>query len=503
VGTSSSHSRPAISLRAKLVLSYLSVALGAILLLIIVVSLVVQNYFYTTQRDQLRARAEYYAQQIGQSYQNKGESWNNVGPLVVYSPELFIVVDTSQQVHSARPPAFIHVSASDVPALRQALEQALQGQQAQGNLQVTANDSSTFSGFYISVPLYDGGQPNGALIGALLLAEPVQYPAGFSPYEFLANVDQVILITGIAIAVIVIIFSLWLARRLTQPLTSLTLAAEEMKGGNYAQRVVAPKSQDELGELAVSFNAMAEKIESDVTELRRQEQMRRDLVANIAHDLVTPLTAIQGFSEALADDVISDPKARQETAQLIGREVQRLRRLASDMQQMTSLESGRLQLDMEPLDLHALVDEVLAVIGPECEQAGISLHNEIAPTTPAVLADSDRMTQVFLNLLDNARRYTPAGGSITIGARVDGDARAKWLRVWVSDTGTGISASELPYIFDRFFRTDRARTGASGGSGLGLTIVKAIITAHKGTIHAESTPGQGTCITFTLPLAQG
>ena len=111
------------------------------------------------------------------------------------------------------------------------------------------------------------------------------------------------------------------------------------------------------------------------------------------------------------------------------------------------------------------------------------------------------MTQVFLNLLDNARRYTPAGGSITIGARVEGDARAKWLSVWVSDTGTGISASELPYIFDRFFRIDRARTGASGGSGLGLAIVKAIIAAHRGTIHAESTPGQGTYISFTLPLA--
>lgn len=503
MGTRSSHSRPAISLRAKLVLSYLSVALGAILLLIIVVSLVVQNYFYTTQRDQLRARAEYYAQQIGQIYQNKGESWNNVGPLGVYSPELFIVVDTSQQVHSARPSKFIHVSASDVPALRQALQQALKGQQVQGNLQGTTNDSSTFSGFYISVPLYDGGQANGALIGALLLAEPVQYPAGFSPYEFLANVDQAILITGIAIAVIVIIFSLWLARRLTRPLTSLTLAAEEMKGGNYAQRVVAPKSQDELGRLAASFNAMSEKIESDMTELRRQEQMRRDLIANIAHDLVTPLTAIQGFSEALADNVISEPKARQETAQLIGREVQRLRRLVSDMQQMTSLESGRVQLDREPLDLHTLVDEVLAVIQPECEQAGVCLYNEIAPTTPAVLADSDRMTQVFLNLLDNARRYTPAGGSITIGARVVGDAGAKWLSVWVSDTGTGISASELPYIFDRFFRIDRARTGANGGSGLGLAIVKANITAHGGTIHAESTPGQGTCITFTLPLAKG
>lgn len=248
---------------------------------------------------------------------------------------------------------------------------------------------------------------------------------------------------------------------------------------------------------------------------------------------------------------------------MIGREVQRLRRLVSDMQQMTLLESGRIQLDSEPLDLHTLVDEVLEVIRPECEQANISLHNEIAPTTPAVLADSDRMTQVLLNLLDNARRYTPAGGSIMLGANIsngdlqtwhqqsqqidegthdqlaqtgqqheerthvqltqtDGmqlwrpqgspqhfgnveapalDNRNKWLAVWIRDTGTGINEKDLPYIFDRFFRSDRSRSGASGGSGLGLAIIKAIITAHGGTICADSTPGKGTCITFTLPLA--
>jgi signal transduction histidine kinase len=564
--------RPAFSLRAKLVLSYLGVALGAILLLIVVVSVVVKNYFYSTQLDQLRARAEYYAQQIGQLYHDKGESWDNVGQLRLYSPELFIVIDTTQQIRSVPLPASIKVSESDIPALRQALQLGLKGQEAPGDLQGIPDDSNTFSGSYISVPLYDGGQANDTLIGALLLAEPVQYPAGFSPNEFLANVDKAILITGTAVAIIVIIFSLWLARRLTRPLTSLTLAAEQMGEGNYAQRVVTPKSQDELGRLASSFNAMAEKIESDVTELHRQDQMRRDLIANIAHDLATPLTAIQGFSEALADDVITEPQARQETAQLIGREVQRLRRLVSDMQQMTSLESGRIQLDREPLDLHTLVDEVLEVIRPECEQAGISLRNEIAPTTPAVLADSDRMTQVLLNLLDNARRYTPVGGSITIGARIKdgdlqtwrpqsqhqhdevthvqhtqaegaqawrplapihlanaaaqlpsgsgemkgkgaplhfgnvdapmpGDTRTKWLSVWVSDTGTGINPGDLPYIFDRFFRSDRARTGASGGSGLGLAIIKAIITAHGGTICAESTPGKGTCITFTLPLA--
>ncbi|HXL37925.1 MAG TPA: HAMP domain-containing sensor histidine kinase [Ktedonobacteraceae bacterium] len=557
-------SRPAFSLRAKLVLSYLGVALGAMLLLIIVVSVVVQNYFYSAQLNQFRANAEYTAHQIGQRYQLAGGDWELIGPIDLGVPELYIVVDANDQLLAMSHPRF------DMSAFQQSLQQALQGKEVQGNLQVSSDTNNSLAGLYISVPIRDGGQPSGAIIGALVVAEPLQYPAGFSPYEFLANVDKAILITGSVIAIIVIIFSLWLARRLTKPLISLTFAAEQMGVGNYAQRVVIPKGKDELGRLALSFNSMAGRIESDVTELHRQDQMRRDLIANIAHDLATPLTAIQGFSEALADDVITDPQARQDTAQLIGREVQRLRRLVSDMQQMTSLESGRIQLDQEPLDLHTLVDEVLEVILPECEQVGISLCNEIDPTTPAVLADSDRMTQVLLNLLDNARRYTPAGGGITIGASIndsdlqawqhqvevaharyaqagqqqgesaqarytqastriadvgtlsstrsgkligDGtsshfgnmetpkDSKTKWLTVWVKDTGTGIDPKDLPYIFDRFFRSDRARSGASGGSGLGLAIIKAIITAHGGTICAESTPGKGTCITFTLPLA--
>src|SRR6266487_194821 len=389
------------------------------LLLIIVVSVVVQNYFYSAQLNQFRANAEYTAHQIGQRYQLAGGDWELIGPIDLGVPELYIVVDANDQLLAMSHPRF------DMSAFQQSLQQALQGQEVQGNLQVSSDTNNSLAGLYISVPIRDGGQPSGAIIGALVVAEPLQYPAGFSPYEFLANVDKAILITGSVIAIIVILFSLWLARRLTKPLTSLTLAAEQMGEGNYAQRVVTSKSKDELGRLASSFNSMAEKIESDVTELHRQDQMRRDLIANIAHDLATPLTAIQGFSEALADDVITDPQARLDTAQLIGREVQRLRRLVSDMQQMTSLESGRIQLDQEPLDLHTLVDEVLEVILPECEQVGISVRNEIDPTTPAVLADSDRMTQVLLNLLDNARRYTPAGGGITIGASInDSDLRA-------------------------------------------------------------------------------
>jgi len=499
-------SLPTVGLRTKLALSYLAVALSAILVLIIVVSIAVQNYFYTAQRDQLRSSAESYAQQIGQIYHNDGSNWQNVPPIDLSGPNLFIVIDKNGNPHSGHP--FREVSQDDFPTISQALQQALQGQGTQGSLHGSADDSSTFSGPYISVPIYDNGQTNGQIVGAMLLAEPNQYPRGFSPYEFLANVDQAILIAGAAIAVAAVIFSLILASRLASPLVSLTAAAEEMKGGNYSQRVEPPKSQDEMGKLASTFNAMADKIEADVNELRRQEQVRRDLIANIAHDLITPLTAIQGFSEALADDVIADPKARHETAQLIGREVQRLRRMVRDMQQMSSLETGRVSLDIASLNLHSLVDETLAVIGPECEQAGIAVYNEIAPTTPPVLADSDRVTQVLLNLLDNARRHTPPGGKITIGASLEPPrpqgtppGLSQWLTVWVSDTGVGIGSVDLPYIFDRFFRIDRSRTGSSGGSGLGLSIVKAIITAHGGTIWAESTPGEGTRISFTLPVA--
>ncbi len=141
--------------------------------------------------------------------------------------------------------------------------------------------------------------------------------------------------------------------------------------------------------------------------------------------------------------------------------------------------------------------ETLAVIAPECEQAQIDLRNEINPAIPPALADSDRITQVLLNLIDNARRHTPAGGTITLGAWVD----SPWLVAWIRDTGTGINPQDLPYIFERFYRVDRSRNAARGGSGLGLAIIKAVIVAHGGVTWAQSAPGQGTTIFFALPLA--
>ncbi len=489
-----------VSLRTKLVLSYLGVTLSTILLMVLVVAIAVPRYFYDSQVNDLRAQAQAWAQQIALDYKENGNSWDGFRQSVnssLHLPKYLVVADDQREAYTS---LLLDKGSSLEHTITQALLQALQGQEAKGTLDSSmsvdpsnAEQGYTFTGFYVSEPVL----LNGKIIGAVLVIQPNHFP-GFSTSDFLANVDLILLITGVGLAVAVVIFSLFLARRLTRPLVSLTRAAEEMKSGNYTHRVEELASMDELGTLALTFNSMVDKIAADVNELREQEQLRRDMTANIAHDLVTPLTAIQGYSEAIADDVISDPGARHETAQLIGREVQRLRRLVSDMQNMTSLESGRVKLEIEPLNLHDLVTETLAVIAPECEQAEITLHNAIDPSTPLALADSDRLTQVLLNLLDNARRHTPNGGQITLGARAEGN----WLTTWVNDTGVGISQQDLPYIFERFYRVDRARTSNSGGTGLGLAIIKAIIIAHSGSVWAQSIPGQGTTIFFTLPLAQ-
>lgn len=484
--------RKIVSLRVKLVLSYLAVALGALLLIVVVATIAIQSFFYQAQVSQLRAVTEDLAQNMAAYYQDHGNSWTEtrIRPKRYLLLSYLLFSDAHGTLYS---PALPGVEFDPyVPTLKHELFLALQGHEVEGSLQGTQPEGGSFSAIYVGTPVRVGQH----IVGAVLLIQPNHYQPGFSPADIVAKVNLVVLITGLGLALAVVLCSLFLTRRLTHPLVSLTRAAEEVKSGNYAQRVQQPRNLDELGRLAATFNAMADTIAADMAELRAQEQLRRDLIANIAHDLVTPLTAIQGYSEAIADDVISTPIERHETAQLIGREVQRLRRLVSDMQNMSSLESGHVHLELAPLNFYDLSVETLAVIAPECEQAGIELRNEINPTTPAVLADSDRVTQVLLNLLDNARRHTPSGGCITLGARVEGE----WLIPWVRDTGVGIQPEDLPHIFERFYRVDRSRNAASGGSGLGLAIIKALITAHGGTAWAESTPGQGTTVFFRLHL---
>ena len=213
-------SRPAMSLRVQLILSYLGVALGAILVLVIVIAFVVQNYFYSTERDLLRTRATFSAREIVELYSEAGNSWDFLGIISWSGPDFLEVADSNDQSHIVPSAVDIKLSNADVLVVQQALQQALHGHEVYGDLQGSV-DGEAFSGQYVAVPVYD----NGRIIGAMLLAEPQLYPQGFSANEFLVSVIQAILFTFLGVALVVFFFSLMLAHKLTRPLTALTAAA--------------------------------------------------------------------------------------------------------------------------------------------------------------------------------------------------------------------------------------------------------------------------------------
>ncbi len=495
-------SRPALrGLRTKFVLGYTLVALFAITAIFLAAIITVVINFGRFQHTQLSITADQTAIQIGQQYAKNGSDLRQAVFTALpfeknrRSGTLWLL-DSNHQVilHPAEEgPDYTRQDAAEIQG---AMIQALKGQEVQGALP----GQERFLGFdisdrsFVAAPIRTGGQPSGQVIGSLALAE-LKLTPGTPPYT--SDVLRVLLFTVLGTAIVVALLGLLLSRSITRPLQRLTQAATQMADGEYRQRV-SVRTKDEVGQLATAFNEMAAALERDVGELRRQEALRRELAANVSHDLATPLTAIQGFTEALLDGVIQDERQREETLRLIDKEVMRLRRLVGDLSHLSRMESPALRLDLAPVQLATLVDETLAVLQPEFEAKGVCARNLLTPATPLVLADSDKLTQVLLNLLDNALRYTLSGGMIRISAEAEG----RRARVFVSDTGSGIQPAHLKRIFDRFYRADASRTIATGGSGLGLAIVKAIIDSHGGTVGAESTPGKGTTIWFTLARAE-
>jgi histidine kinase len=248
--------------------------------------------------------------------------------------------------------------------------------------------------------------------------------------------------------------------------------------------------EDELAQLANRFNQMAEK-------LNQVEAMRRRLIGDVSHELRTPLTAIKGSMEGLMDGVLP---ATHETFQQIHAEADRLNRLVDDLQELSRVEARAYKLDLRPLDVSSLVRTVTKRLAPQFESKSISLELDLVTDLPRVLADEDRTIQVLTNLTGNALQYTSEGGRVTIGAhRIDHE-----VRITVHDTGIGIPAEHLSNIFDRFYRVDKSRSRrAGGGSGIGLTIARALVEAQGGQIWAESAgEGQGSSFTFTLPIVR-
>ena len=286
---------------------------------------------------------------------------------------------------------------------------------------------------------------------------------------------------GVAVAAAV---TFLVSRRILSPAESLAQAARALSRGDFSQRVKV-HSRDEFGELAIAFNAMAE-------DLERTEQLRRNMVADVAHELRTPLSNIQGHLEAIRDGLLPAEPA---TFDSIHEEVLLLTRLVEDLQELTLADAGQLTLIRQSADLADIARRAAAAAQPPAEARGLTIETNL-PTEPATAeVDPERIGQVLRNLLSNAITHTPEGGRVTVKLTDEGHE----LRLTVADTGVGIPAEDLPYVFERFYRVDRSRVRATGGAGLGLTIAKRLVEAHGGTIGVQSELGKGTQFTITLP----
>ena len=235
----------------------------------------------------------------------------------------------------------------------------------------------------------------------------------------------------------------------------------------------------------------------DLTALRQLERVRTEFVANVSHELRTPLTAIQGYLETLLSGALEEPENARRFLEIVLRHSERLGRLLNDLADLSNIELGKVTLRKESVRLDELVASVVAIIGPRAARSRVAVTADTPAELPAVAADRDRLVQILINLVDNAVKYTPEGGAVTVTARGTGNGV---VEIAVADTGIGIPAADLPRITERFYRVDKARSRELGGTGLGLAIVKHLVLAHGGELRIESLEQQGTTVRFTLPI---
>jgi signal transduction histidine kinase len=343
-----------------------------------------------------------------------------------------------------------------------------------------------------------GGRINTALskpFGAFLIEKspvlayivPLQdYSLAAIEQEFNSSVNRSLLIAIGVAGLVGLLLTLLLSQSILRPVDELTSAARAMEKGDLSQRVTV-RTKGELGELANAFNAMAEG-------LKRLEQLRRNMVTDVAHELRTPLSNVRGYLEALQDGIV-DPTP--ETIASVHEEAMLLNRLVDDLQELAMAEAGQLHLVKQPVDIQEMVEKSVQSMSAQASEKDVTVEVHLAENLPLVEADPERMGQVLRNLLQNAVVNTPPGGHILVVASPN-DTQ---IKVSVKDSGVGISAEHLPYVFERFYRADRSRDRSTGGAGLGLAIVKQLVEAQGGQVEIDSQVDIGTTVTFTSPIA--
>jgi signal transduction histidine kinase len=324
---------------------------------------------------------------------------------------------------------------------------------------------------------------DGQTVAWILPDTSFQFRLSQEEQVFLQRTTLAIGLAALAGVLVALLVGFFFAARLLKPIRLLTEASQRMARGELSQQVPVT-SKDELGLLTASFNHMS-------ADLDRADQERKRMTSDITHDLSTPIQIISGYMEMLEE---GEATLTPQRVEIIKTELEHLRRLVGDLSTLTQVEAGALEFQIEEVQPADLLERVYSAFQPIAERQGVALLLTIPVPLPLVRVDEGRMVQVLKNLLENALRHTPRGGTVQLGASSNGD-----VQLWVQDSGEGIDAEDLPYVFDRFYRADKARGGSSGKMGLGLAICKALVEAQNGTIIAESKEkGRGTKISIRL-----
>lgn len=325
---------------------------------------------------------------------------------------------------------------------------------------------------------------DGTRIGTVLTVGETP-PLGVQEARFLARTNRAALLAAGTAAAVALAMAVFLARRMTRPVRELTEASRALAAGDLG-RVVPVRSRDELGELAAAFNQMSR-------DVARASRLRRQMAADIAHDLRTPLTVVAGYTEAMRDGVLQPTAKRLDS---LHAEVERLLRLVEDLRTLSLADAGELRLERRDTSPVTLLEHVAATHAEAAARSGVALAVRSEPDLPPISVDAAHMTRVLANLVQNALRHTAAGGHVTLEATAGRES----VRLVVRDDGGGIAPEHLAHVFDRLYRADAARTHGGEATGLGLAIAKSVVEAHGGRISARSEPGRGSVFTVRLPV---
>jgi signal transduction histidine kinase len=334
----------------------------------------------------------------------------------------------------------------------------------------------------VSAPIGDADQILGyvELSGGLDMSE-----------QSLDTTRRAFLLAGIGAALMAVLLGLVVSRSLAAPLASLTATAGRMSAGDLSVRAPV-RTRDEIGQLAAQFNQMAERLEASFADLAAERDALRRFIADASHELRTPITALRNFNELLQGPAMHDGEARAEFLAESAVQINRLEWITQNLLNLSRLDAGLVSLDLTTQDAGEVIEAAAATFRTLARDQDATLVIDLPPQGVALRCDRPRMELALSNLLDNALKFTPAGGQVTIGARSAGNRTA----LWVADTGAGVDPADLPHIFERFYRGSHNSTP---GSGLGLAIVQSIVQAHGGQVHVESTLGQGSRFTIDLP----